>query len=1204
MSAPEYHAASAASAAALPQRAVRALEVRLPRRARRIGAALLAFLALYSVAGFVGVPLLMRHIGAPRMAAALERPLSVGPIRFNPYTLRTRIGRLRIGERGAAAGPPVVDIARIRMRLSWSSLTHFAPVIGRVTIDRPVIQAVRDPAGRINVSDLLAVSRPPRFAVSNLEIHDGEIDFDDRLLGQKHAITNIEAAVPFVSNLGPDAGAYVQPSLRMAIDGSPLEIAGKARPFATPPESVMNLKLRRLDLGRFAAYLPKTARLKIPAGALSAALQIDFVGAAERPLVRLSGDAAVDQLDLRDAAGAPLAELRHATAALTDVEPLAGFAEIGDVDIDGLKVQVVRNRAGALNFASLLAGATAAGPTARAAKPSPAFKLTMKSLGLTDGSMQFIDQAGPTPAKLALGGIRLEVRGLATDAQAPPASYALSAALGAGGAVTARGSLDAAHRQMAGDISLKQIDLPGMQAWAQSMLAATVASGKLSAQAKVRAQLAGGRLDVHAGPGELSLDNVELRPPGASQSPLRWKRLSVALAEADLAAHRATVTQLRADGVELLARRERDGALSLAGLTHWPQPAALAPWSYRVGAAELQNARLRIEDASGPGAIALEIAPLNLRLKDVSSDPATPIALEADGKVNGKTPLTMTGTATLAPPKAQLRIIARRVDLAPLNPYLSERLGATVKNAALTVNGVLDTAEAGDGWRTKFRGDAAMSGVRILDNASRQTFLVWNMLSARRIELDLGPNPPRVHVGALALNNFYTRLVLSRQGRLNLRDIMGAPNAAPAAPLRAAPDPAAESPAAQPAPIAADLEFGGVSFERGRVNFTDNFIQPNYSANLTDVSGRIGAFGTRTSAPAEVALRGAIDSSAPVEVQGRINPLAPMASVDIRARAEGVELPNLSAYSTRYTGYPITRGTLSADVRYLLERQRLTAENHISIDQLTFGDKVETPSVYNLPMRTAVALLKDSRGQINLNVPVSGSLSDPQFSIGSLLWHALVRAVQDSTSSPFKLLAAAVGGEGAGEGGAERDYDHVDFAPGWATLTPAARSQLDTLRRALSDRPGVRLSITGRVDPAVDREGLREAKFTLAIREQKIKDLGAKAAGGADPAAIWVAPDEYGKYLWRAYKAADFPKPSNLIGMTTLLPQDEMKKLMLEHISVTDDDLRRLADARAEAVRKALAAGVAPERLLVTAPRLSADGSGSGKTTRADLALR
>jgi Domain of Unknown Function (DUF748) len=313
-----------------------------------------------------------------------------------------------------------------------------------------------------------------------------------------------------------------------------------------------------------------------------------------------------------------------------------------------------------------------------------------------------------------------------------------------------------------------------------------------------------------------------------------------------------------------------------------------------------------------------------------------------------------------------------------------------------------------------------------------------------------------------------------------------------------------------------------------------------------------------------------------------------------------VELTNLSAYSAKYAGYPIIKGTLTVDLQYKLDQGKLSADNHIEIDQLTFGDKVESASATKLPVRLAVALLKDSRGVIDVHVPVSGSLSDPQFSMGGVIWHAFLNLLERAATSPFRLLGAAFGGGGD----AEQDLGYIDFDPGRAKLSAEATGKLDTLVKALIERPALKLSITGRVDPDADRQGLREASLDHAMKVQKLKDTVGKGSS-VDPDSIAISPDEYDTYLEDAYKAADFAKPRDFIGLHKSLPPDEMKKLMVTNAKVTDDDLKQLADRRAAIAREYLSHKVEPGRLFVVPPKLDAkDIKDKGKTTRVDFGLQ
>ncbi len=531
---------------------------------------------------------------------------------------------------------------------------------------------------------------------------------------------------------------------------------------------------------------------------------------------------------------------------------------------------------------------------------------------------------------------------------------------------------------------------------------------------------------------------------------------------------------------------------------------------------------------------------------------------------------------------------------------MSDKLNATIGSAALTMNGTLDLAMARDDRRVSYRGDATLAHVHLLDRATSESVLRWHSCRASDIDAEMGEGLPKVRIGALALNGFDGRVILNADGRLNVLDMMASPRSAPTPLTGAQPASGAQTSATSSVPAAtfaspidAEIELGGMTLQDGHVTFTDNFIKPNYTADLSALAGTVGPFGTRATAPAAVALQGQVNGRAPIAITGSVNPLAPMAFVDLKAKADGVELAGLTPYSAKYTGYQIVKGTLTIDVHYLLDQGQLTADNHLFIDQFSFGDRVESRDATTLPVRLAVALLKNARGEIDVDVPVSGSLSDPQFSLSGVILDAFVNFIVKVVTSPFSLIASAFG--------TQEDLDSIEFAPGLATLTPDSQHKLVTIAQALQDRPALQLDISGRVDPQVDREGLREAKLESLIRMQKIKNLG----GHEDPDRVQLTPEEYETYLTRVYKMATFPKPRNLLGLDTSRPPAEMKALLLTHMEITDQDLQDLADGRAHAVRQWLSGQVDPGRLFVVAPTLNTDGDkDKRKTTRVDLSLK
>ena len=1169
------------------------------RAIRRIGVIVGAVIALFGLVGFVGAPLLLRHIITGQVAAALNRPVRVGGIGVNPYTLKVDLDQLQIGERGTSQ--PFIDISHLRIRVSWTSLFRLALVVKELRVERPAIHLVRTAEQRFNVSDLLdrpvRVDRsrtPFRFAVSNLQLNDGTVHFDDKVLGGRHTIEQVQIDVPFISNLPADVEIAVQPFLRMVIDGSPLHISGKATPFAMLPASVVDLKLQQLDLSRYRTYLPQETPITFAKGMLSCSVEVHMVHADSQPSIRLSGTMALDELDLRDSADAPLLELKHAVTMLTDVAPLEHVVHLGRTSIDGLTVHAVRNRDGTTNVTSLMgrlapySGAQA--QTTTAAKPATPTDLSLQAFELSDGTLHITDHRGARPVALALQGIHVELHNLRTTGQTP-ASFVIGAQLSGGGSVALKGRLDLAQSQIMSDVSLDQIDLPALQDLAPSVLAARFTTGQLSAQAHVQTSFAFGQFNVHAEPATVSLDQVELHAPGQRETPIAWTRLSASIAQVDWAARQVTVHEMRADGVRVFVRRERDGGVSLASLIRAPAPlmpldaaasASVSAWQYRIASFAIDNAEARLEDAAAPRRIELVVAPMHLHLKDLSSDLSATDWARTRRDAQPPGPLhhhrhRRAGTAPGQAPDCD----PTQLDLAAMDPYVSDMLNATISSAALTMNGALALATAHDQLRVSYRGDATLGNVHMLDRVTSENILRWNSCSASRIDAEIGSGPPKVHIGVLALTDFDTRLILKSDGRLNVLDMMASPRSAPASLTRAQSASGGQTPAASSAPAAitaspidAEIELGGMTLQGGHVNFTDNFIKPNYTADLSDIAGTVGPFGTRATAPAAVALQGQVNGSAPIAINGTVNPLAPMAFVDLKAKAHGVELTGLTPYSAKYAGYPIVKGTLTIDVHYLLDQGQLTADNHLFIDQFTFGDHVESRDATTLPVRLAVALLKNARGEIAVDVPVTGSLSDPQFSLSSVILDAFVNLIVKAVTSPFSLIASAFG--------TQEDLDYVEFPPGLATLTPDSQQKLATIAQALQDRPALRLDISGRVDPQFDREGLREARLASLIRMRKIKDIG----GHEDADRVQLTPEEYDTYLTRVYKTATFPKPRDFLGLDKSLPPDEMKKLLLTNMEITDQDLQHLADGRANAVRQWLSGQVDPGRLFVVAPTL------------------
>ena len=377
----------------------------------------------------------------------------------------------------------------------------------------------------------------------------------------------------------------------------------------------------------------------------------------------------------------------------------------------------------------------------------------------------------------------------------------------------------------------------------------------------------------------------------------------------------------------------------------------------------------------------------------------------------------------------------------------------------------------------------------------------------------------------------------------------------------------------------------------GKVLFSDRFIRPNYSANLSELQGQLSAFSSQAPEDgavqlADLELRGRAEGTASLEITGKVNPLAKPLAMNIQGKVRDLDLPPLTAYSVKYAGYGIDRGKLSMNVTYSVTPDgQLTASNQLILNQLSFGDKVEN-APNSLPVKLAVALLADRHGVIDLNLPISGSLNDPQFQISSVIWKVLGNLITKALTAPFSLLASALGG-----GDSSEDLSAISFAPGSAQLTPQSTQALEKIAKALADRPGLNITVTGEANSSSEQEALRHERLkTLMLAEKRRRAV----VTGQDAATVTeLTAAEYPTLLRDVYRRADIKKPRNWVGLEKDMPQADMEATLLASITVTPDHIQELALRRGVAVKDYLfGQKIGAERVFLGAPKTQMDESG------------
>ncbi|WP_189689276.1 DUF748 domain-containing protein [Pseudorhodoferax aquiterrae] len=1184
-----------------------ALRSRLPLRLQRLALVLLALAFIWS-AGMLWVPWLLKPQAERAIGEALGRSARIGEVEFRPWSLELTLQDLAVRTQDGTGDQ--LHVAQIYVNAALASLWRLAPVLDALEVSQPRLQLRQQSPGHYDIDDIMArlsapsdkpPGEPPKFALYNLALTDGAVEFQDEVVGRQHSLRGLQLGLPFLSNLPADREILTQPRLAFTLNGSAFDSSAQSTPFLDSRKTAAHFAIRGLDVQPYLPYWPQGLPVKLQAGVLEADLALEFEQTPAASVV-VKGQLGLHGLQLQDASGGELLQVERMALDVAELRPLQRVLRLASVEIDAPQLRVERDGAGRLNLLPAAPASAEPAPAAEPATPAPAWSVVVDKAALQGGRIAWRDQLaspGGPPAELSVDQLTLALQELAYPF-AQPMRLQGSARIGGAAALAFDGSATDQAAELKATLDKAPLELGA------SYLAAVLKprlKGELSARLGL-AWKAEGSLVLNAE--QLSVAQIAL----ATAEPTDIRKLDLRDVRVDLSNRSVDVGRVQLERPRVALARDAKGRWMfedwLVPARAEPAPAqAAAPWRVGLRSVEVDEGALGYADQSAARPVALSVSALRLRAGPLQLDQrgrAVPVELAGAVAAGKTTPgkLSLRGQLALEPLTLQADLDLQQLPLHALEPYFGEALNVRLQRADTSFKGSLRYAAQGGGPALRVAGDLGIDDLRARQGAgdtaqdgAARDLLSWNTLRLRGLALEMAPGAAlALTVNETALSDFYARVIVDETGRINLQDLV---KTAPA-------DAAATAAPAAPAP---NIRFGPIQVQGGRVLFSDRFVKPNYTANLTELQGRLSAFDSAGAAGgqpamADLTLRGRAEGTASLEIDGKLNPLAKPLALDIRAKVRDLELPPLSPYSVKYAGHGIQRGKLSVDLHYeVLPNGQLTASNSLVLNQLTFGDPVPGAPA-SLPVRLATALLADRHGVIDLNLPIQGSLNDPQFSLGPVILKAIGNLILKAVTAPFSLLASAFGGGG-------EELGKVSFAPGVATLDKEAEQQLDKVARALGDRPGLKLTVIGTASPEAEREALKRARLQRMVQAEKRREVVAAGqplpAQGAGAPATVVGAEEYPALLKSLYARSELTdKPRNALGVARELPVPQMEALLLADMQISDDSVRNLAVQRSVAVRDYLAAQQIPlDRLFLGAPRSVA--SETGWTPRAELEL-
>lgn len=763
------------------------------------------------------------------------------------------------------------------------------------------------------------------------------------------------------------------------------------------------------------------------------------------------------------------------------------------------------------------------------------------------------------------------------------------------------------------DVDIRDIDIPFYLNYIPVKWNSRLASASLDLKLNIHFIQPGGKPPEIKLAGTAALNRVALDDM-QKRKILRIPSLTVAFASVEPLVPLVHLSRISMQSPEIVIRRNREGAINILNLLAEEKkgrpekkeaPPAKAEkkkeLKARIDDISVESASVTFADEVPAEPATIRAAPLNLRAMNLSTEKGTSGNVDLSLTVDRSGRIAVRGPLEIDPLRAEFALDVKNLGIRTFQPYFTDKVRINVTRGALSASGRFAMTPGREGTsRITYAGKLAVSSLAAIDKAFSNDFIHWKQLYFDQV--NAGVNPFFVNIRGISLADFYARIIVHPDGTLNLKNIFaagekeGEKSAAKEAPPAKPAEPAATE---KPDETARNIKIGKVTLQGGTIDFTDRFIKPNYSARMLNIGGSVTGLSSDQISRAAIDLKGNLGHGSPIEITGSINPLTKDLFADMKLRFKDIELSPVTPYSARYVGHPILKGKLTFDVAYLIEKRKLDARNKVFIDQLTFGERVESPDAVKAPVTLAIALLTDRNGQINLDIPVSGSLDDPQFRLWPIIWQIIVNLITKAVTAPFALLSSLLGG------GEEMSY--VEFDPGSSLVPPAGLQKITSLVKALYERPNVRMDIEGYVDPEKDKEGLKQGAFQRKIQARKLDDMIRRGEPAVPVARVQVQPQEYEKYLTLAYRAEKFPKPRTVIGTAKSLPRQEMEKLMMAHIEVTESDLRQLASRRAENVKGLIleSGRVQPGRVFIVQPQsLQPPKKEKAKNSRVDFKLK
>ncbi|MDD5320904.1 MAG: DUF748 domain-containing protein [Methylococcales bacterium] len=1130
------------------------------------------------------------------------RKALISKIQVQPFPLSISLQGFEIQEHNGQAFA-AFDVFYIKMGL-FQSIKQLSLAFDKVSLKKPFVHIARQKNGTLNFQDLFKAKTAEKeekqqlipITIKKLSLSEGKLVWEDAS-SAKPVIEDIYPVNLDIENFTTHADKQARLGLSLALkSGGQLDWKGVAS--MKPLSSEGHIKFDNVRLETISALaLPDTMLFHLKGFEL---LDADYKASYNENSLKFAvnkGGFEIRDFQLVEK-GKDKALIKMPVLALRGIDFNLDKQAIliESVSADNADFRAWLNARGAINYQALFpvskTGSSSANKTAaNTVEPKKApWKIKVNSVALTNFGLNFEDQSVQNPVAMELKPINFKLSNYTNETGAS-VPFQLNAGVNKTGSIKLAGETVIQPFSAKAAIDVKNIALEKFQAYLARFASLEIVDGKLAIDGNaVVATPKKDQLDVtfkgNTGIVDLLIRDPRLKEKDKGKVLAKIPVFTVQGIDFNLGSQKLELSTVSANNAEFDAWLNPEGVINYqtllpatkvgGNIANEPVATSVepkeAPWNIKANNIVFSNFGLNFEDQALKKPVVMNLKPINFKLTNYSNKKGAKLPVQLSVGMNKTGLIALKGDTVIEPIAAELDLDVKNIGLEQFQPYFDKFVRLDVLDGALHIDGKVSVErQAQDKLDVKFKGNTGIASLLTRDQTLHKDLVKWEILSFKDVAIDLLAN--RYTASALVIDKPYARVTIRKDKTVNFKDIVISDKSKPE--TRAKPAQNKATNLNKPY-----FKLGKIQIKNGSSDFSDLSLILPFAAQIESLDGGASDISSDKNSIMTVGLWGNAYDLAPVDIKGKISPY--LGDYNVEINFNGLPMPLISPYMVQFAGYTVEKGKITLGLKYNVENKKLTASNSIFIDQLELGEKVENPKAVSLPLKLAVALLKDSSGKIKLNVPITGSLDDPKFSIGAIVTDALVNVLGKVVTSPFNALGSLIG--------SKKDLSTIEFTAGNSYLRKQQHEKLDALSKALKERPELNIDIKGAAFQEQDWPVIREDALYEQLKKRRAAEINKEAEKKIRDEYVKLSDDDYKRLLADMF-IEKFPllAERSFIGTPKLINPEAgdfykiAKQKLFTIIKPEQDRLKVLASARAQTIAKYLVqkGGVSRERIYI-----------------------